>query len=93
MAVFQSLPPPIDPTLFSENLTPHSVVVHNLMAKYHVPLIQTCEVLRDFLPTCVSDHHDMPMHIHLDLPTSPTSALKPSSQSSPPHTLYHSKRL
>jgi len=34
----------------------------------------------------------MPIQLHLDLPTSPTLTLKPSSQSSPPRTLYHSKR-
>jgi len=35
----------------------------------------------------------MPIHLHLDLPTSPTSTLKPYSQSSPPRTLYHSEHL
>jgi len=35
----------------------------------------------------------MPIHLHLDLPTSPTPTLKPSSQSSPSRTLYHSKRF
>ena len=43
------------------------------------------------LPACVTDH--MPIHLHLDLPTSPTSTLTTYSQSSPPRTLYHSKRL
>ena len=43
------------------------------------------------LPACVTDH--MPIHLHLDLPTTPTPTLKPTSQSSPPRTLYHSKRL
>ena len=33
-----------------------------------------------------------PIYLHLDLPTSLTSTLKPFSQSSPPRTLYHSKR-
>jgi len=35
----------------------------------------------------------MPIHLHLDLPTTPTPTLKHISQSSPPRTLYHSKRL
>jgi len=69
----------------------HSVLDYDLIAKHHVPLIQKCEVLRDSLPSCVTDH--IPIHLHLDLPTSPTPTLKPSSQSSPPRTRYHSKRL
>jgi len=35
----------------------------------------------------------MPIHLHLDLPTTPTATVKPTSQSSPQRTLYHSKRL
>jgi len=91
MAVFLSLLPPSDPTPFSENRTPTLSMTYNLIAKHNVPLIQKCEVLCDSLPACVIDH--MPIHLHLDLPTSPTSTLKPSSQSSPPRTLYHSKHL
>jgi len=91
MAVFLSLLAPSDPTPFFRKPNTHSVLDYNLIAKHHVPLIQKCEVLRDSLPACVTDH--MPIHLHLDLPTSPTPTLKPSSQSSPPRTLYHSKRL
>jgi len=69
----------------------HSVLDYNLITKQYVPLIQKCEVLRDSLPAVVTDH--MPIHLHLDLPTSPTPTLKPSSQSSPPRTMYHSKHL
>jgi len=54
-------------------------------------MIQKCEVLTDSLPTCITDH--MPILLHLDLPTSPSPTPKPPSQSSPPRTLYHSKRL
>ena len=35
----------------------------------------------------------MPIHMHLDLPTTPTPTLKHITQSSPPRTLYHSKCL
>jgi len=84
-------PPTLRPCTFFRKPNTHSVLDYNLIAKHHVPLIQTCEVLRDSLPTCVTDH--MPIHLHLDLPTSPTSTLKPSSQSTPLRTLYHSKRL
>jgi len=79
------------PYTFLRKSNTHSVLDYNLIAKHHVPLIQKCEVLRDSLPACVTDH--MPIHLHLDLPTLPTPTLKPSSQSSPPRTLYHSKRL
>jgi len=35
----------------------------------------------------------MPIHLHLELPTTPTPTVKPTSQSSPPRTLHHSKCL
>ena len=84
-------PPTLRPYTFFRKPNTHSVLDYNLIAKHHVPLIQKCEVLRDSLPAGVTDH--MPIHLHLDLPTTPTPALKPTSQSSPPRTLYHSKRL
>ena len=84
-------PPTLRPYTFFRKPNTHSVLDYNLIAKHHVPLIQKCEVLRDSLPAGVTDH--MPIHLHLDLPTTPTPTLKPTSQSSPPRTLYHSKRL
>jgi len=88
---FPVLPPTLLPYTFLKKQNTHSVLDYNLIAKHDVPLIQKCEVLCDSLPTCVTDH--IPVHLHLDLPTSPTPTLKPSSQSSPPRNLYHSKRL
>jgi len=64
---------------------------YNLISKHHIPPIQTRKVLHDFLPTWVTDH--MPICLHLDLPTSLTSTPKTCSQSFSPRTLYHSKRL
>ena len=86
-------PPTLRLYTFSRKQNNHSVLDYNLIAKHHVRLIQKCEVLcnSQALPACVSDH--IPIHLHLDLPTSPTCTLKTSSQSSPPRTLYHSKRL
>jgi len=84
-------PPTLRPYTIFRKPNTHSVLDYNLIAKHHVTLIQKCEVLRDSLPAGVTDH--MPIHLHLALPTSPTPPLKPSSHSSPPRTLYHSKRL
>ena len=67
-------PPTLRPYTFFRKPNTHSVLDYNLIAKHHVPLIQKCEVLRDSLPACVTDH--MPIHLHLDLPTSPTKQIK-----------------
>jgi len=84
-------PPTLQPYTFFRKPNTHSVLDYNLIAKHHVSLIQKCEVLRDSLPACLTDH--MPIHLHLHLSTTPTPPLKPTSQPFPPRTLYHSKHL
>ena len=59
--------------------------------KRHAPLIRSCQVLQHVLPSSVTDH--MPIHLHLDLPTSSNPVPPTPPHTSPARTLYHSKRL
>jgi len=79
------------PYTFFRKPKTYSILNYNLIAKRHAPLICTCQVLQNILPVSVTDH--MPIHLHLDLPTSsnPVPPLPPHT--CPARTLYHSKRL
>jgi len=79
------------PYTFFRNPNTYSILDYNLIAKRHAPLIRTCQVLQHVLPASVTDH--MPIHLHLDLPTSSNPVPPIPPHTSPARTLYHSKRL
>jgi len=88
---FPSQSPTHRPYTFFRKPNTYSILDYNLIAKRHAPLILTCQVLQNVLPASVTDH--MPIHLHLDLPTSSNPVPPIPPHTSPACTLYHSKRL
>jgi len=88
---FPPPPPNHRPYTFFRKPNTYSILDYYLIAKRHAPLIGTCQVLQNVLPVSVTDH--MPIHLHLDLPTSSNPVPPLPLQTSPARTLYHSKRL
>jgi len=68
------------PYTFCPKPNTYSILDYNLIAKRHAPLIYTCRVLHTVLTGSVTDN--MPIYLHLNLPTSSKPVLEP-----PPHTL------
>jgi len=88
---FPSPSPNHRPYTFFQKPNTYSILDYNLIAKRHASLIRTCQVLLNVLPASVTDH--MPMHMHLDMPTSSNLVPPTPPHTSPARTLYHSKRL
>jgi len=88
---FPSPSPNHRPYTFFRKPNTYIILDYNLMAKRHAPLIRTCQVLQNVLPASDTDH--MPIHLHLDLPTSSNLVPPLPPHTSPARTLYHSKRL
>jgi len=88
---FPSPSPTHRPYIFFRKPNTYSIFDYNLIAKRHTALICTCKVLQHVLPASVTDH--MPIHLHLDLPTSSNPIPPIPPHTSPARTLYHSKRL
>jgi len=88
---FPSPSPNHRPYTFIRKPNTYIILDYNLMAKRHAPLIRTCQVLQNVLPASDTDH--MPIHLHLDLPTSSNLVPPLPPHTSPARTLYHSKRL
>jgi len=88
---FPSPSPNHRPYTFFQIPNTYSILDYNLIAKRHAPLIRMCQVLLNVLSSSVTDH--MPIHLHLDLPTSSNLVPPLPPHTSPARTLYHSKRL
>jgi len=91
MIAFLSPPPNNRPYTIFRKPNTYSILDYNLIAKHHALRIRTCRVLQNALPGSVTDHK--PIHLCLNLPTSPNPVPAPPSHTSAPSILYHSKRL
>jgi len=87
---FSSPGPNHRPYTFFRKPYTYSILDYNPVAKRHALLIRTCQGLQDVLPASVTVH--MPIHLHLDLPTSSNPVPPIPPHTSPVRTLYHSKR-
>jgi len=88
---FPSHSPNHKPYTFFRKPNTYSVLNYILIATRHTPLIRTCQVLQNVLPASATDH--MPIHLHLDLPTSSNPVPPIPPHISPARNLYLSKRL